>query len=271
MDFDNFKTRIITIIITIVFGILLLLLDSVGVVSGIYSLTSVATIPFRLELRKVSLKANDILGAVSQISEIKKENEKLKQEKLTLIEQVSELEAIKLENENLKEQLSLKEMKIDPWILEARVIRSDATYDNTLQVNVGSSDGVKEGDIAVFGGYAIGVVKTVDKYFCKVILITSNLSNIPVRGQTDRALGLVQGDVGMTLKMIDILPDENIEEGEIVVTSGVESKYPAGLIIGIVSSVNNNPASATQEAYINLQLDFTKLDYIYVIRGQDNI
>lgn len=268
MNFDDFKNRILTLVVILAVSILLLLLDSVGVVSSLYDLASIASVPIRLEFRQVSLKLNDILGVITQISTFKKENEDLKRENLDLLTQLSELEEKRLENEILKEQLKLEEIGNDQWILQARIIGTNVTYDNTLQISVGSYQGVEEGDVVVFGEYAVGVIKRVEKYSSKVLLITSVSSNIPVRGQKNRAIGLIQGSVGLTLNMVDILPDEKIEDGEIVVTSGVDNEFPAGFIIGIVSDVDNNPANATQEAHVDVQIDFTKLDYIYVIKGQ---
>ncbi|MFC1780573.1 rod shape-determining protein MreC [Patescibacteria group bacterium] len=267
MNFEDLKNRIFILISTVIVSILLLLLDSVGVVSKLYDITSIASVPLRLELRKFSLNMNDVLGVISQVTSLRDSNELLREENQKLLEQLSKQEEIKVESDALKEQLELGEISRE-WILQARVIGTNLTSENSIQINAGTNDGVSEGDVVVFGQYAIGVVKRVESYYSKVILITSSSSNIPVRGQKNRAIGLVNGDVGLTLEMTDILPDEVIEEGEIVVTSGVDSEFPANYIIGSVSSVNNNPANTTQIANINLQIDFSKLDYIYVVKGQ---
>lgn len=267
MDLNRFRDRVIVLLITIVVSVVLLLLDSVGVVGSLYNLSSLAGVPFRLKMHEFSLQVNDIFGAFNKIATLRQENEELKESNRKFLEELSALEEYKSENEALKDQLGLEEFSFD-WIIEGRVIGSDIALSNTLQINVGAYEQVEEGDIVVYGNYAIGEVKRVEKYSSKVLLITSPSSNIPVRGQINRAGGLVKGDVGPTLKMSDILPDEVIEEGEIVVTSGVESEFPAGLIIGIVSEVNSNPAFAIQEAKVEVQIDFGKLDYIYVVKGQ---
>lgn len=267
MDFNKFRDRILVLLIILVGSIFLLLLDSVGVVGSLYDLSSFVSVPVRLELHRISLRVNDLLGILGKISDLQEENEELRQLNSELLEQISGYEECREENEALKEQLDLKNISSE-WIVEARVIGSDIALGNTLQINVGRGDGVELGDIAVFGEYAVGKIIRVEKYTSKVLLITAPSSNIPVRGQTNRAVGLLEGEVGLTLKMTNILPDEIVEEGEIVATSGVESEYPAGFIVGVVSRVDNNPAYAIQEAHLTAQLDFAKLDYIYVIRGQ---
>jgi rod shape-determining protein MreC len=267
MNFEDFKNRVFILITTVIASVFLLLLDSVGVVSKLYDITSIASVPLRLELRKFSVNVNDVLGVISKVSSLRDSNEALREDNQKLLEQLSEQEEIKAESEALKKQVGLSEISRE-WILQARVIGTNLTSENSIQINVGANDGVSEGDVVVFGQYAIGVVKRVESYYSKVLLITSSSSNIPVRGQTNRAVGLVNGDVGLTLTMINILPDEIIEEGEIVVTSGVDSEFPANYIIGTVSDVDNNPANTTQVAFVDLQLDFSELDYIYVVKGQ---
>ena len=268
MKSDNLRERVGVLVGSIVLSAFLLLLDSVGTTTFLYNVASYLTEPMKAKVHSFAVNTNDVLGVLGKVTRFREENEKLRDENLRLIEQVSELEEYKTESEVLKEQINLMEPKRN-WVLEARVIGSDISLENSLQLNVGSEDGVEDGDIVIFGKFAVGEVDRVEKYSSKVLLITSPSSNVPVRGQKNRAIGLVRGEVGLTLKMIDILIDEKLEEGEFVVTSGVDSQFPAGFIVGVVSSVNDNPAYATQEALINVQIDFSRLDYVYIIKGQD--
>lgn len=267
MDLSETKNRIIALVLIVVGSFFLLLLDSIGAVSSLYDLSSLVTVPVRLEIRKLTLSVNDYLGIISRVSDLNNENDELKKNNEELLQKLSELEEYKQENVALKEQLGLIELT-DESILEARVIGSDMPYENVLQINVGRNEGVEEGDIVVFGEYAVGKVERVESRSSRVLLVIAPESNIPVRGQTNRASGLAKGDVGLMLRVEDILPDEILEEGEIVVTSGVGSEYTPGLIIGIVKSIEDNSAYATQEASVEAQIDFSKLDYIFVIGGQ---
>lgn len=263
---DEFRKRLIVLVVLTAFSILLMLLDSVGVLSILFNLTSALGAPIQLEFKKATTKVNDVIGVVRQISTIKQENEKLKEENNDLLEKVAKLQEFKSENQSLRDQLSLEEEGLD-ILSQARVVSSDLTYENSIQINAGTNEGVEVGDVVVYGKYAIGVVKKVTSNTSKVLLINSQLSNIPVRGQKNGAIGIAVGSVGLTLQINEILPDEAVEKGEIVVTSGVESDFPAGFIIGVVKEVDDNPTRATKVAYVEVQLDFSKLDRIYVIKG----
>ena len=268
MSPENFKDRFLILLVILGLGVFSLLLDSIGAIGILYDVAAFVTVPIRLELRQLNIKINDLFGIFGKISSLAEENERLREENISLLERVSQLGEYEFENETLKEQLDVREL-VQGSLTEARIISSDVSFENALLVNVGKEDGIEEGDVAIFGSYVVGGVVRVEHDVSKILLITSPSSNISARGQKNRALGLVRGKVGLTLEMIDILPDELLEEEEIIVTSGVESQFPAGLIIGIVKSINDNPAFATQEAEIEAQVDFSKLDYIYIIKGQE--
>lgn len=265
---DTYRERMMMLIGTIILSFFLLLLDSIGATTFLYNVVSYVTEPVKARIYTFTVNVNDVLAVVGKVTSYREENDQLRNENQELVEQVSELLEYKTESEILKEQINLMEPQRD-WVLEARVIGADLSLENSLQLNVGSEDGVEDGDIVIFGKFAVGKIDRVEKYSAKVQLITSPSSNIPVRGQKNRAIGLVKGEVGLTLKMIDILIDEQIEEGEFIVTSGVDNEYPAGFIVGVVTSVDDNPAYATQEALVNVQIDFSRLDYVYIIKGQD--
>ncbi len=268
MDIEQSRDRVIMLVGIVLLSFLLLLLDSIGTLGMLYNVAAYVSSPLKKEVRSVVIGVNDFFGTIGRIGEFKDENEYLKKENKKLTEKISNLQECRVQLEALDSQTKIKK-KDRSWILESQVINIDTSVENSLQINRGSEDGVTKGDIVVFGKFAIGEVIKVNKYVSKVLLITSPSSNIPVRGQKNRALGLVKGEVGQTLKMIDILIDEKIEEGELVITSGKESHFPAGYIVGVVSEVNDNPSFATQEALITTQIDFQRLDYVYVIRGQN--
>lgn len=267
MDLSKFRDRVITIVAIIAIGVFGLLLDSVGVIDSLYNISDIVSIPVRQELRIISQNVNNFLGAITKITSLQKENDELKQQNASLGEELSAFEECKNNKAILEEQLKLTEVTSEP-IVEARVISSNISIENVIQINAGSKNGVEEGDIVAFGMYAVGEVIRVEERSSRVELITSPSSNVPVRGQKNRARGLAKGNVGLSLKMQEILLDEVIEEGEIVVTSGVDSHFPAELVIGIVRTINDNPAYATKEAIVEVRLDFNKLDYVYIIKGQ---
>lgn len=268
MNLNDLKNRLLILTGIIVSGFLLLLFDSTGIASKLYDVSASISNPVRLTLTGVNDKFANMLGALTKITQIQEENENLRSEYQAAFEKLSELEELKAENENLKVALGIRDI-VSGEVIEGRVIGVDITFSNTLLINIGTKAGVEVGDIVTVGKFAIGEVKETNSLTSKILLVSSPESRIPSRGEVNRAIGLVEGKMGKTLEMKEILPDENVDIGEIVVTSGINSSYPPGLILGKVTSVKDNPAQATKEATLELQIDLSRLDYIYVIKGQD--
>lgn len=245
-----------------------LLLNSIGIMKPINNVVSKLTIPIRTELHQVTININNYIGAIRRISDMKKENEDLHKANLLLLEENVANQSIKHENDELRKLLSIN-TKLSPFITEARVIGSDIALTSTIQIDVGSNMGINEGDIVVSGNYLVGKIIEVNDYSAKVLLSISSQSSIPSKGDINHALGLVNGNVGFTMMMTDILRDERIEVGEIVITSGYGDSYPPDLIVGTVRKVDSLPSSGTQKAEINALVDFYKLDLVYILRGQE--
>jgi len=136
-----------------------------------------------------------------------------------------------------------------------------------MLISSGKNQNISNHDIVIYENFAIGEITKSEDRFSFVNLVTSPSENIPAIGQTNGAKGNVSGDLGSILIMKNILPEEKIEVGEYIITSGVNSYYPYGLILGKVIRVNQNLNSATKEAEIEIIIDVEKMNNIFVIKG----
>lgn len=79
------------------------------------------------------------------MSELKTENESLKQKNSELEQQLREYEIMKNENEQLKQELNLSEKYGQYTTVPGTVISRDiSNYSKTIIINIGSEDGIKE-------------------------------------------------------------------------------------------------------------------------------
>lgn len=268
MDFNEFRNKLMVLGLIVLLGFFLLVLDSIGIAEGVYSLAATVSNPLRLEGKDIVNGVNDTLKAFSRINEIQNENSLLKSENNELREGVVNCDLDKKRFEELKKQFKASE-DFD-FIKEGRVIGIDEILSKSLQINLGTREGLEKADIVIKDRYVIGEIIELKSKSADVLLISSPSVDIPVKGSENGAKGLIIGGTGTQLEMIDILPEEEIVEGEIILTSGINSKYPADLIIGEVAQISTNVSQAEKNAKVNRLIDFSDLDYIYVIKGQLN-
>ncbi|MDP3965107.1 MAG: rod shape-determining protein MreC [bacterium] len=196
----------------------------------------------------------------SENESLKEERDRLLQENSRLLSEVSDLEITREERAFLDDK-GLR-------YVSSRVIgrSSDAILEQVI-INVGRDDGVQVGfAVTAESGFLIGKVTDVSGSIAKVLLITDQRTEIAAEVQNETgAPGIVAGQLGLSLAMKLIPQNEVIQSDQRVITSGLESSIPKGLLIGTISEVSINPGDIFQEATVSTPIDFKNLGVVSVI------
>ncbi|MFH1088820.1 MAG: rod shape-determining protein MreC [Candidatus Uhrbacteria bacterium] len=179
----------------------------------------------------------------------------------------AEFDSLKIENQNLREQLSFFERESFQHITASIISRSVSPIDSVFIIDRGSDDGVKEGAaVIVSEGHLIGKV-------IKVSSKTSTVQSILGRGaksaisllNSSRTLGISEGSGSALLTLRFVPQNETVAINDLVVTSGLEAMIPPGLIVGVVTSVERDPAAPFQEATVEPLIDPRRYNSVSVI------
>ena len=79
--------------------------------------------------------------------------------------------------------------------------------------------------------------------------------------------GIVQGDLDnpMMPQMVNIPKNADVVEGDVIVTSGFGGIYPKGIVVGLVSSLQNDSGGLLKVGLLEPAVDFQKLEDVMVI------
>ena len=192
------------------------------------------------------------------IEALQAENLRLTTQNQTLLINKAEFELLQEENENLKNQLEfIKERKLTA--LQAEIIgRGNNLYGNSFIINRGKSDGVQIGyPIFVQKGILIGKTVTVKENISFVLLLNDNNSKVAASIlNKERTLGIVEGELGLSIKMNLIPQNQEVTYNDIVITSGLEESVPRGLIIGTIHEINESSVELFKNASILPPIDY---------------
>jgi len=114
-------------------------------------------------------------------------------------------------------------------------------------------------------GSLVGRIVYVGATTSRVLLITDVSSSVSAVVQSSRAYGVVNGQRSGTLLMKYIRQGEQLKTGDIVVTSGVGGVFPEGFMVGRVTDVRQIDIEMFQEARVDSQVDFDRLETVLVI------
>jgi len=196
------------------------------------------------------------------------ENNHLKKEKSDLEQKMIFIEEIKKENERLKRLLDFKE-ELTFKTIPAKVVGRDPTrwYRGVL-IDKGSEDGIELNMVVVNSDGLVGQVLEVSPNLSKVQLIVDLSSRVGAILQNSREAGILKGE-GRGRTRLDYLSRlQHLKEGEKVLTSGMGSIYPKGILIGTTSRINKIRGGLYQSAYVISSVDFTKLEEVLILSAE---
>ena len=200
-----------------------------------------AFLPIQSKVYNVANRAIGIKDIIFSYESIIAENENLKKENMKLkIEKVKEQE-IHEENKRLLKLLEMKENSIYKGNLKfARVSFSDINnLNNKIFIDLGSKDGIKIDMITVYGDYLVGKIIAVHDSYSEVELITNPNCIISTKTMGE-VLGIARGsdeEDGLLYFQPSIVED-NLNEGDEIITSGISDIYPEGIKVGKIEQID---------------------------------
>jgi rod shape-determining protein MreC len=111
----------------------------------------------------------------------------------------------------------------------------------------------------------VGRIVQVSASAARVLLVTDPSSAVSARLQTTRVEGSVIGQLSGTLRMTFIPLGQTIQEGDLVITSGLGGNFPPDIVIGQVTSIRQFEFELYQEAEIRSLNNFDTLEFVLVI------
>ena len=157
----------------------------------------------------------------------------------------------------------------------ARIVgQSSDAWTDTVTIDKGSLDGLAVNMPVANAAGVIGQIIEVGPNSATVRLVTDEQSGVSAMIQDTRAQGMVQGQADGTLRMLYVSVDSDVQEGDIIITSGLGGVFPKGLPLGTVASVTKssndvyytiivNPASRTENNEEVLVITSLSLFFMY--------
>ena len=193
--------------------------------------------------------------------ELQANNRRLHKENLKLRAKLQLYDALHAENERLRDLLG-SSYKIGNRILVAELASMDLDpFRQQVIIRKGSNSGVYEGQAALDAHAVMGQVIHVTPLNATVLLITDPQHSLPVQVLRNGLRTIATGAGKINQLELPYLPNNaDIREGDLLVTSGMGKKFPAGYPVAKVSKVVREPgkAFATVVAEPQARLDRTQ-------------
>jgi len=263
------RSRLLLILL-LVSSLFLITLDLRGVnlASGIRSGVSTVISPVENLFTKVFSPVGNFASDVRNFGQSKKQITELNK-------QIDLLKAKQVLDEDMVSQLNQLRNVLDLagsggyQVVAARVINrgSTETFKETLTIDVGSRSGITKNMTVISESGLVGVVKSVTSNSSIVLLMSDPTFKVGVRIAGTQSIGVVSGQGGSTylLQLLDATGE--INEGDALVARGSAGDRPfvPGVPVGIVTSVNSDASSITQNADVESSANLEKISVVAVV------
>ena len=208
----------------------------------------------------------DFLTVPRDVASLRQQNTELQAEVARLQTEVIDLQQRVTETNILSALVNFARANPAYTYKAAAVIgRDPSPFLHYVIINVGSNDGIRTGMPVVTDQGLAGRVDAVLAEASRVQLITDPASAVNVRLQASNTDALLAGSVTGDLSLDMISQDATVQIGDVVLTSGLGGGYPPNLLVGQVVSFRKLPTELFQQAALQANVDFNRLQFVLVI------
>lgn len=232
----------VKVIIFVVAAIALLFIDShLQVLTRVRHVVGTVIYP----VQRVAMIPRDLFEAASEyltsVATLREEVDTLREKEMENAEQLQRARLLENENEHLRELLDMSKR------VTVRSVPAEILYDarnafvRKVIVNRGSKDAVLPGQPVIDANGVIGQVTDVYLTTSEVTLLTDKDQAIPVLNvrSGERSVAYGRGQSGY-LELRFMMANADVQPDDMLVTSGIDGIYPAGLVVGKVAKIRDN-------------------------------
>lgn len=228
-------------------------------------------VPYQKGISAIGAKMSQKKDELINIRDLMAENTELKEKIAVLEDENTKLMQDKYELNNLRELFDLDAQYESYEKTGARVIYHDSSnWFSDFIVDKGYNDGIELNMNVICGNGLVGYISMVGPDWSKVTSIISDSTNVSgtVLAYSENlivsgSLELLNEGVITFSQLVD--SESKVSEGDKVVTSSISDKYLPGILIGYISSVENDSNNLTKSGRLIPVVDFENIEEVLIV------
>ena len=181
--------------------------------------------------------------------------------------------SLEKEIQELKETLELNKTLTEYEPINATILSRNKSYwFNTMTIDKGKTDGLRENMAVITKKGLIGKISRVYDNSSEIKLITSDDINfkvsIAIKTNEVDNYAILNGydkDTGL-IKATGIDKTTEVNKDDVVLTSGLGEAFPGGIYIGTVEKIESDKYNLSKTVYIKTYQDFNDIHYVTVLK-----
>lgn len=180
------------------------------------------------------------------------ENDRLKQEAFILRGRMLQMSSLVAENGRLRALLNSRALLKSDGVIIAEIIGiAPEPGHHKIVIDKGAADNIAVGQPVIDADGLMGQVIEVNRVSARVLLIADNEHGVPVQINRNGVRSVAEG-IGRLdmLELRHVAPTTDIKVGDLLVTSGLGGRFPAGYPVARVTSIVDDPGKPFLEVSV---------------------
>lgn len=236
-------------------------------VSNIERIFISITSPVQRAVSKIIQFAQTIWGTYFMSVLAVKENIELKKQLGKVVEIKNRYKELELENIRLKKFVNFIDQVSGTYVAAQIIARDPSPWFKTIIIDKGAKDGLVKGSPVLVSEGIVGQIINIANNSSRVLLITDRNSAVDGLVQNSRIRGIVKGNNEGNCSFVYTLRKDEVKEGEIIVSSGLDQVFPKGLKIGRILKVTKIHSQLFQDIAIETSVDFDRIEEVLVFKN----
>ena len=221
--------------------------------------------PLQLGAQVTAGWIKDIQQSYITVAGYKSENERLRKRVQQLEVERNRLLEAGATNQRLQQLLEFRSHLPSGSVTASIIANSASGWFQSCLLDKGSADGVRKGMAVVTPLGVVGQVVSTAAHSAKVLLITDPNSGVDVIVQRTRARGIVSGSLENVTIMKYVKRSEDIQEGDRLITSGLDGVFPKGLMVGTATKVRKQNLGLFQYVEVTPAVISSRTEEVLVV------
>lgn len=197
------------------------------------------------------------------------ENKILHEQQLIIAGRLQKLAALEKENEHLRELLQSGSQVSDDMFI-ANIVNIDPDpFTHQVILNKGKMHGVFEGQTIIDANGVMGSVIAVNDFESRAMLITDASHAVPVENVRNGLRAIAGGTGGSNLELRHVPKSLDINEGDMLITSGLGGRFPIGFPVGKVLEVKRDRGKPFASIIVQPSAKLDRGGHILLIRNKE--
>ena len=199
-------------------------------------------------LQRALLVPRDAIGLsveyTSEVNRLRTENAELRRIEAVNSKLLLQAEQQTAENARLRELMGVREKTAVRTVLGEVLYDARDPFSRRIVLDKGLHHGVLAGQPVIDAKGVVGQVGRVFSHSCEVILLTDRSSTIPIEVQRTGLRTVAYGAGAGTMELRYLSASADVRIGDLMVTSGLDGIYPAGLPVARLKQIDRTGASS---------------------------